>query len=91
MVAFLGPTILLLHQQRHPRILDVSHSRIDIFDEILRPLSGLDVLRVETVILHIGNCTYLRIRLSVVEYGRLIVGLLFIYYISYANQEQETT
>jgi hypothetical protein len=80
MISLLGPAILLLHEQRHPGIFDISNSRINILNEILRTLSRLDILGVEAVILGEEMRTYLRIKFSLVEYGMLIVGLLFIYY-----------
>jgi hypothetical protein len=46
----------------------------------LGTLARLHELRVETVVLSAIVRTYFRMRLSEVEYGMLIVGLLFINY-----------
>jgi len=81
-VSFLRPAVLLLHELCHARILDISDGRVDIFDKVLRTFSGFDILSVEAVILSSGLATCLRMRLSLEEYGTLMVALVLFIIIS---------
>lgn len=67
MVTFLRPAILLLHEQRHSWILNVSNCRVNILDKVLRTLTCLYVLSIEAIVLCRVFYTYFRMRLSVVE------------------------